>query len=209
MADVLAGSTVYPPAVTYPSIEDLLGNNLEAGERRLSFAAVRQRTGEGSEPEEGAVVLTDRRLLLVSVAWPTDYELKTSLPRSSCAILRHHDDPEGSSRLALGTPDGELDLEFPSQWRREAYAIREALTDHERQAPEPMLGADSDGSLRHALGDVWREQLIASPSASVEAGRARILYEAVLGPADGFDQAFGDDVFAELRGLSATEDPED
>ena len=173
---------------------------LERGERRVSFAAVMRALAKG-ESAQVAVVLTEGRLLVASVAWPSDYELTESLDREVCTVLGHEDRDDGTSRLIIGHPDGMIKLEFATEWRKEAFVIREALAKHSVQ--EPIIHPSSEDSLRTALGQVWRDRLLELPCASEEAEGARFMYEAINRPAHSGE--LDDDVFAELHGLSATE----
>ena len=183
--------------MTYASVQELMEVVLAPGERRVSFAAVMRSLAKG-ESVQVALVLTERRLLVASVAWPSDYELTESLDRDICAVLGHEDRDDGTSTLVVGYPDGMLKLEFSPEWRREAFVVREALSKHSAQ--EPLIHPSSEDSLRAALGEVWRDRLLEVPSSSEEAGGARIMYEAIHGSARSSNM--DDDVFAELRGLS-------
>ena len=189
-----------PHAVTYASVQELMEAVLESGERRVSFAAVMRALAKG-ESEQVAVVLTEDRLLVASVAWPSDYELTEALDRDVCTVLGHEDRDDGTSRLMIGHPDGMIKLEFAVEWRKEAFVIREALS--KRSAQEPLIRPSSEDSLRSALGQVWRDRLLELPSSSEEAEGARFMYEAIHGSARSAE--LDDDVFAELHGLSAAE----
>lgn len=189
-----------PYAVTYASVQELMDVVLEPGERRVSFAAVVRSSAKG-EAVQVALVLTELRLLVASVAWPSDYELTESLSRDTCAVLGHEDRDDGTSTLVVGHPDGMIKLEFSPEWRREAFVIREALSKHSVQ--EPLIHPSSENSLRAALGEVWRDRLLELPSSSGEAEGVRFMYEAIHGSAR--SDEMNDDVFAELRGLSVGE----
>jgi len=189
--------------LTYTSVQELMEAVLGAGERRVSFAAVMRSLADG-ESAQVAVVLTELRLLVASVAWPSDYELTESLEREVCSVLGHEDRDDGTSTLVVGYPDGMIKLEFAPEWRREAFAIREALFKHSAQ--EPIIHPTSEDSLRAALGQVWRDRLLEFPSSSEEAGGAHVMYEALHGMAR--SDTMSDDAFAELHELSM-DDPED
>ncbi len=186
--------------MTYSSVQELMEAVLERGERRVAFAAVMRALAKGTSVQV-AVVLTERRLLVASVAWPSDYELTEALDREVCTVLGHEDRDDGTSRLIVGHPDGMIKLEFATEWRREAFVVREALS--KRSAQEPIIHPTSDEALRMALGQVWRDRLLELPSASEEAEGARFMYEAIHGAA--YSDELGDDVFAELHGLSVME----
>lgn len=183
--------------MTYTSVQELMEAVLEPGERRVSFAAVMRSLADG-ESTQVAVVLTELRLLVASVAWPSDYELTEAMETGKCTVLGHEDRDDGTSTLVVGYPDGMIKLEFAPEWRREAFVIREALS--KRSVQEPLIHPAAEDSLRTALGEVWRDRLLELPSASGEAEGARFMYEAIHGSAK--SDMMNDDAFAELRGLS-------
>ena len=93
-----------PHAVTYASVQELMEAVLESGERRVSFAAVMRALAKG-ESEQVAVVLTEDRLLVASVAWPSDYELTEALDRDdrvAAFLYRAWQDERRVDRAHLG-----------------------------------------------------------------------------------------------------------
>ncbi len=108
------------------ALDKAVGGTLQPGEQIVAFA-------EGLMKvvlqlfNKCAVVLTDRRLIMLSPSWPWGYRIDGSLPRSQCAIMNLKRKFDGSSLLILKHPGGVTCLYFSRHWQPQTDLLVAAL----------------------------------------------------------------------------------
>lgn len=92
-----------------------------------------------------ALVLTDRRLILMTPSWPRGYKAEGSFPRSSCTILKTKRRFDGSTLIVISHGAGVTCLYLSRPWSSQAEVIIGALTpETSAQVPPPPRGTPSD-----------------------------------------------------------------
>jgi hypothetical protein len=108
------------------SVEDVIGLAVDPGElvlfqskvlRRLTFQLF----------EKAVVVLTDRRLLIVSPMFPNDHEVTQVHLNTDCGVLNSKERFDGSRIVAIRHESGHLCLYFARPWRAQAEWICQTL----------------------------------------------------------------------------------
>jgi hypothetical protein len=111
------------------SVEGVLARILEFGEPVMFQANVLRRT-HTLLFESAIVVLTDRRLLLLSQVFPSGYELKAQHKSAACSLINHKERFDGSRIVAIRTEEKKtLCLYFGRLWRAQAEWICQALPE--------------------------------------------------------------------------------
>lgn len=74
-----------------------------------------------------AVILTDRRLVVLKPAWPWGYKLHASFQRADCSIMKSKKKVDGSTLMIVKHPTGVECLYFARRWSYEANGIVDAI----------------------------------------------------------------------------------
>ncbi len=117
--------------MTKASLEGTIQEALEPGERRVAFADVLVRVVLQLF-ERSALVLTDRRLIVLSPAWPWGYKVDAAMDRAGCRLERYKERFDGSRLMIVRNDDRNLCAYFGRSWQKEADMIRDELRSSER-----------------------------------------------------------------------------
>lgn len=108
------------------SVEDLIEKTVDPGEQVLFIAKVLRRM-TFQLFEKAMVVLTDQRLIVLTPAFPSGWELNQAHANAACSILNTKERFDGSRIVAFSHEDGTLCLYFPRQWRAQAEWICQTI----------------------------------------------------------------------------------
>jgi hypothetical protein len=116
-----------PSTITGETIQSVLSQAAGPSEHLESFGSAERRVGP-DDFEQVAVVLTRRRLLIVSPAKDLGFQLTTDEPRATCGVVSQADMPDQSRSVVVDAGGQYLGLHFPSSWRPEAETMLDLLS---------------------------------------------------------------------------------
>ena len=117
----------------HSSLDKAITEALEPGEQVIAFAEALVKVVMQLF-NRCAIVLTDRRVILMAPSWPRGYKAEGSFPRSSCVILKTKQRFDGSTLLIIGHGAGVTCLYLSRPWQAQANVIVNALPAAEATA---------------------------------------------------------------------------
>jgi len=132
------GPAPLEPRTGTTSLESAVGLMRATGEHIVAVAQCEQLIGRG-DFQRAAVVLTDRRFLLVSYSPDTGYSLSAAEERSTYRSIVHKAHADGSMLVVLMCGHGHQSLYFKPSWRREAELVLEAFATPPVGRAEPEV----------------------------------------------------------------------
>jgi hypothetical protein len=155
----------------HASLDKAITEALEPGEQVIAFAEALVKVVMQLF-NRCAIVLTDRRVILMAPSWPRGYKAEGSFPRSSCVILKTKQRFDGSTLLIIGHGAGVTCLYLSRPWQAQAEIIVKALP-----AAEVTTVEDSSQSVAQPAPEARESQTV-----SVGAGTRDFDPAAVVDP---------------------------